>query len=302
MATPRCQLIDPDVPLCYHLVSRCVRRSWLCGFDRHTQRDYSHRKDWLLRRLKQLASAFAVDVYAYAIMSNHFHLVVYYDPNAAKSWTTLEVAQRWLQICPPKLLDGTVDESRYAIFLETLLADPARIENVRAKLGSLSVFMKFLKQPIARRANLEDQCGGHFFEQRFYSGALLSQEAVIAAMAYVDLNPVRAKIARTIAEAKHTSVHERVFARADAVEEYLGPIIAGIGAGAVIQMTLRNYVERLEILTSTTTPSWAQAKIRRWRDQVSTLKHAQRAFGPKAVLKQWIEARGWQMRELPLPQ
>ena len=80
MATPRSRLIDPNQPLFYHLVSRCVRRSWLCGLDRQTQRNYSHRKAWLIQRLNQLAQAFTVEVHAYAIMSNHFHLVVYYDP------------------------------------------------------------------------------------------------------------------------------------------------------------------------------------------------------------------------------
>ena len=52
--------------------------------------------------------------------------------------------------------------------------------------------MKHLKQPIAWRANREDGCTGHFFESRFYSGALLDEAALIAAMVYVDLNPIRA--------------------------------------------------------------------------------------------------------------
>ena len=68
--------------------------------------------------------------------------------------------------------------------------------------------MKHLKQPIARRANLEDDRTGHFFEQRFYSGALLTEEALIAAMAYVDLNPVRAELAERIEEIRDTSIGE----------------------------------------------------------------------------------------------
>ncbi|MCH9671889.1 MAG: hypothetical protein K0U93_10625 [Gammaproteobacteria bacterium] len=47
---------------------------------------------------------------------------------------------------------------------------------------------------------------GHFFEQRFYSGALLSEQALMAAMAYVDLNPVRARIAEDIEQCDHTSI------------------------------------------------------------------------------------------------
>jgi putative transposase len=54
------------------------------------------------------------------------------------------------------------------------------------------MLMKHLKQPIAYQANREDRCSGHFFEGQFYSGALLDENAVVAAIAYVGLNPMRA--------------------------------------------------------------------------------------------------------------
>jgi REP element-mobilizing transposase RayT len=94
MATPRSQLIDPDYPMHHHLVSRYVRRSWLCGFDSQSHKDYEHRKDWLGERLRHLAQYFAVAVDAYAIMSNHFHVVVYFDPQESLRWTNEEVADR----------------------------------------------------------------------------------------------------------------------------------------------------------------------------------------------------------------
>ena len=90
--------------------------------------------------------------------------------------------------------------------------------------------MKHLKQPIARRANLEDDCTGHFFDQRFYSGALLTEEALVAAMAYVDLNPVRAKLAKRIEEIRDTSIGERLVENsAEALEDYLRPLLSGLG-------------------------------------------------------------------------
>jgi len=60
--------------------------------------------------------------------------------------------------------------------------------------------MNHLKQPIAYQGNKENHCSGHFCEGRFYSGALLEENAVIAAMAYVDLNSIRAKIGQHIDE------------------------------------------------------------------------------------------------------
>ena len=70
--------------------------------------------------------------------------------------------------------------------------------------------MKCLNEPIARQANAEDGCTGHFWEARFSSQPLCSERALLTAMAYVDLNPVRAKIARTLEQSDYTSVKARL--------------------------------------------------------------------------------------------
>ena len=101
MTTPRSNLVDPDTPLYYHLVSRCVRRAWLCGRDAKSGKDYSHRKKWLIERMLHLAQCFAVEIDAFAIMSNHFHLVVFFDPTANSKWSDEEVAYRWVEAFPP---------------------------------------------------------------------------------------------------------------------------------------------------------------------------------------------------------
>jgi len=200
MATPRSQLIDLEQPLHYHLVSRCVRRSFLCGKDPHSSADYEHRKGWLEQRMFHLAQCFAVSIDAFAIMSNHFHIVVYYDPQDSYRWSNEEVVDRWLSAFPPRAMANSPEHADEILSMHraVLLAMPERLLHARQTLGSLSMFMKYLKQPIAYQANKEDRCTGHFFEGRFYSGALLDESAVIAAMAYVDLNPVRARIVNDI--------------------------------------------------------------------------------------------------------
>ena len=143
MATPRHKLVDQERPCAYHLASRCVRRAWLCGRDKHTGRDYSHRKSWLLERLLLLARCFAVEVYAYAVMSNHFHIVVHYDPNACLAWSDEEVARRWVDAFPPKAHGAAAARKAEAHAL--LLGDPDRLARARRTLGSLSDFMKHLR-------------------------------------------------------------------------------------------------------------------------------------------------------------
>ena len=58
-----------DTPY-YHVVARCVRRAWLWGYDEYAGRDYSHRKEWVLERLEELTSIFAIDICAYAVMEH----------------------------------------------------------------------------------------------------------------------------------------------------------------------------------------------------------------------------------------
>jgi hypothetical protein len=121
-----------------------------------------------------LGQYFAVAIDAFAIMSNHFHLVVLFDPHESYRWRDEEVAERWLRVFPPSTT-GMSESDQAALFglhSELLLFSPARLLHARERLGSLSMYMKHLKQPIAYQANREDRCSGHFFEGRFYSRAL----------------------------------------------------------------------------------------------------------------------------------
>ena len=209
MTSARSLLVDPDAPGFYHCISRCVRRAWLCGVDPYSGTSYEHRKAWVEQRLLELAEIFAVGVYAYAVMSNHVHVVLRIDPTATAMWADEEVATRWVRLFPA-VVDGEPDETSCRMKEQTLLANADRLVACRQRLGSLGWFMKALNEPIARRANREDACTGRFWEGRYKCQALLDEAAVLTCMSYVDLNPIRAGIAENLESSSHTSAVQRI--------------------------------------------------------------------------------------------
>jgi len=113
MTMPRySQLSLEDTPW-YHCVSRCVRRAYLCGVDSVTDQSYEHRRDWVAQRIKQLAAVFTIDVAAYAVMSNHYHIVVRVDNERNYELSTEEVMNRWTQLYKgPVLINRYLSEQR----------------------------------------------------------------------------------------------------------------------------------------------------------------------------------------------
>jgi REP element-mobilizing transposase RayT len=196
-----------DTPY-YHCVTRCVRRSFLCGFDTYTGQSYEHRRGWVEARLLFLAKVFAIDIAAYAVMSNHVHIVMCVNKALADSWSTQEVIERWHQFH-----HGTLLSQKYAKGSELSDSEYISLEDTvtiyRLRLYDMSWFMRDLNEHIAREANKEDKCTGRFWEGRFKSQALLDESAVLACMAYVDLNPIRAKMATTPEKSAYTSIQKR---------------------------------------------------------------------------------------------
>ena len=195
----------------YHCVIRCVRRSLLCGEDHFSGKNFEHRRGWIAERIEQLSDIFAIDVAAYALMSNHYHIVVRIDQERASGWSVEQVLRRWTALFSgPLLVRRYLSKAR----VEMGEAEIARVEELaeayRDRLHDLSWFMRTLNEYIARLANAEDGVKGRFWEGRFKSQALLDEKALLAAMTYVDLNPVRAGLAETPEASDFTSIQERL--------------------------------------------------------------------------------------------
>lgn len=206
----RDEIFAEDEIQAFHLVNRCVRRTCLCGLDDITGRDYSHRKQWIRDRLEVLAGIFAVDVLSFAVMSNHLHVVARTRPDIVKAWSDDEVALRWWNLFPQRRKKDKSPEEPTEFELNQIRNDASGMKEKRKRLSNVSWFMKCLAEPIARLGNKEEKVTGHFWEGRFKAQPLLDETAIAACMVYVDLNPIRAGIAKTPETSDFTSVKERV--------------------------------------------------------------------------------------------
>jgi REP element-mobilizing transposase RayT len=245
MAVKRSELIDPENAGYYHLISRCVRRAFLCGKDPETNRDFDYRRRWIENRILELANYFAIEVFSYAVMHNHYHLVVYSDPKLPESWSDLEVADKWLKVFP-----GRYDNPKYKVQrnlkIQAIAKDPELLALYRERLGSLSWLMRRINEPLAKMSNAEESCKGHFWESRFKSQALLDEAAALTCMAYVDLNPIRANMAKTLDESDHTSIKKRLETRTDDELKRTLKSIAGKVKNRTMILPLQDYIKLVE--------------------------------------------------------
>ena len=196
-------------------------------------------------RIRELASVFTIDVAAYAVMSNHYHVVLRVDSARARALDDEAVLRRWTQ-----LFTGPLLVQRYLSELRGQMG-PAELDKVhefaelyRQRLFDLSWFMRVLNESIARQANAEDDCTGRFWEGRFKSQALLDEQALLAAMAYVDLNPIRAGMAESLQGSEHTSIKARLD---DLQGQPFVPVVAQLVTPTVATEAIAEVTEVAEI-------------------------------------------------------
>jgi putative transposase len=299
----RSDLIDSENPGFYHLTSRCVRRAWLCGEDPVSGHSYEHRRGWVEQRLLRLSAVFSVELYGYAVMSNHYHMVIRVDPLAPRGWSDERVAERWVS-----LFGGTGGE-REGVRIAALISNPERLAVIRERLGSVSWFMRCMNEYLARRANKEDGCTGRFWEGRYHAQALLDEPAVYGCMAYVELNPVRAGMAERIEACAHTSILHRIAqAHEDETDSIqLTPIAGGGDEATALPLRVVDYLELVRytvergklgspgdtVLAQTGTRPKAVENLDEWLHTVN--RHRQRgrrAFGSVAALRQLAQRLG----------
>jgi len=312
MPKPRNKQIALSETPFYHLTYRCVRRSFLCG--EIDECNFEHRREWIVERLKLLTNMFSIDVASYAIMMNHYHILVRVNLEKSATWTAAQIFEHWSMLFQvPDLMKQYLAGN--LVEVKDIQAAEEMIGMYRERLTSISWFMRCLNEHIARSANFEDKCSGRFWEGRFKSQAILDEAALINTMVYIDLNPIRAKIAETPESSAYTSIGERIAERNLATDVKcafhgkLMPFLDGKGlvSETCIHMHLIDYIELVEwsgrqirpdkrgAISDTAPPILARLGIEQgnWLQNCQKLEDEFRqVIGPVAAINKFCKAIG----------
>ena len=228
----RRETIDPSEIVIVHICNRTVRKCFLMGHDAGSGKNFDHRKVWIEEYLRQFAAHFGIDLLGFAILSNHFHLILRTRPDVVATWSDEEVARRWMMLCPKRRsADGSPCQPTEPE-IKSIAGCPVKTNEIRERLSTISWWMRLLCQRIAMRANREDKEVGRFWQDRYRATVLADEASLLACAAYVDLNPIRAAMCEKLEESDHTSVQRRIEANREetanksssACDSFLAPL------------------------------------------------------------------------------
>lgn len=244
MPTPRYAIVSNEFVGIYHCLSRCVRRAFLCGFDPLTGKSFNHRRRYINKRIKDLAIHFCLKIISSNVQSNHLHIIIKADPSASAHLHPQDVVRRWRRIFP---LQRDHNGNPLELSDDELLREMANTDRVnlwRSQLVDLSWFMRCVKEPIARMANKEDGCKGHFWEGRFKCLRIEDDAALLACMAYVELNPIRAGEVDRPEYCDFSSIKDRIIAykarrKQQLAKDYVKAMDSDVEGRRMMQWALR---------------------------------------------------------------
>ncbi len=172
------RFVRSDQPTVYHVVSR----SALPGLPIK-----AGDKDYLLHLIRRLAKLYFVDVLGFALMGNHFHLVVRVYPGS-------------------ELSDQELHRRYKAYYGEEQEIAGELMERYRARMTSLGAMVKDIKQGFTRYYNRKYNRKGYFWGERFKSMIVQDGRTLVNLLAYVDLNPIRAGVVTKPEEYRWSSI------------------------------------------------------------------------------------------------
>jgi REP element-mobilizing transposase RayT len=167
----------------YHIISRVAGGDFLFK---------AEEKDYFLNLLRRFVAGYFVQLHSFAIMSNHFHLLVTVSEEAAAKADSVELAHRLWTANTGEFRKRGDEGNRQKMGMKHTMLQELGLEKARERLSSISRFTQDLKQYFARYFNQKHQRLGCLWGSRFKGVIISHGNAQLACSAYVDLNPVRA--------------------------------------------------------------------------------------------------------------
>ena len=248
MAIARKRIIDESEVGTYLVTNRCVRRAFLMGEDFCTGEMLDFRRGWIVEWLESLSKVMLIDVLDFCVMSNHYHLVLRNRPDLLNELSDEECARRLALMYPGVSCVERLPDEACPLRIKEML-EGNNFEKKKQRLASISHFMAIWQEAVAKRANVEDDCTGHFWEGRFHSVKLLDSIAVLYAIAYVDLNPIKAKLTSDVCKSKYTGLKLRLDSRNEsggARDTWLASFDSRKHPDGCLPMTLDSYVKLIQ--------------------------------------------------------
>jgi REP element-mobilizing transposase RayT len=167
----------------YHIISRVAGGEFLFQ---------AEEKDYFLNLLRRFVAGYFVQLHSFAIMSNHFHLLVTVSEEAATRANHDELAHRLWTVNTGEFRKSSDDENRQKMGMKRIMLEEAGLEKARERLSSISRFTQDLKQSFARYFNQKHLRLGCLWGSRFKGVIISHGNPQLACSSYIDLNPVRA--------------------------------------------------------------------------------------------------------------
>lgn len=216
MAKRRSDIFHPSKQAIGHVMNRCVRKLFLLEKDAHSKKENRIRRRRFEKELKRASRGFGIDLLSYAIMDNHFHMILRTRPDVVQAWSDEQIVRQWHKVCPvfKKSNGNTIHHPTQADVADFVARNPAQVDKWRTRLSNISWYMKLISERIAKWCNARDGQKGAFWEGRFKAVLLLDERALLACSMYVDLNRIEAQLAASIYDSDFTSIQRRVQAEA----------------------------------------------------------------------------------------
>lgn len=183
MRIPRKMLVNSGQAQVFHVVSRVVDRRKIFG---------EKEKEVFLKIIRQMESFSGLEVLAYCLMGNHFHLIIYIPPRPVsiskdELWKRMKFIYSSQKL---RELKGEVEDMKKN-GLDSL--EQEFYERVSKRMYDLSNYVREIKLRFSKWYNRENERKGTLWEERFKSLLIERNEnALMKVGAYIELNPVRA--------------------------------------------------------------------------------------------------------------